>query len=336
MYLTRVWIVYRHNMFMKMKTGLVGYTGFVGSNLMEQRQFSDLYRSTNIDSILGLSFDYLVCSGIPASMWLANRDADKDLKQIEGLIEVLRTVKIRQFVLISTIAVYRQPVEGVYEGDESMESVLSYGRNRAFAETRLREYFPDMLVVRLPGIFGDHLKKNFIYDLLNPEPAFFDSSRFEAIMDTLSDVEKKVFGTNYLFDSETSRYVYNRSKDPALIDVLKGHNITSLQFTDSRSMFQYYHLKHLDGNIRQALEAGLTELNVCSEPVSAKEIAAHVTGEEFENIGTEGPLRYDMRTRYGSLFRGSGDYLFSKEIILHEIKDFIEVKRKREEGAWIS
>jgi hypothetical protein len=47
---------------------LIGYSGFVGSTLLKQRHFDSLFRSTNIDEIVGKTFDMVVCAGAPAQM----------------------------------------------------------------------------------------------------------------------------------------------------------------------------------------------------------------------------------------------------------------------------
>ena len=46
-----------------MNHGLIGYTGFVGGNLLRQSEFQKLYNSSNIAEIQEQQFDYLVCAG---------------------------------------------------------------------------------------------------------------------------------------------------------------------------------------------------------------------------------------------------------------------------------
>ncbi len=45
-----------------MRTALIGHTGFVGSNLLAEHPFDELYRSTNIETIAGERFDLVVCA----------------------------------------------------------------------------------------------------------------------------------------------------------------------------------------------------------------------------------------------------------------------------------
>ena len=145
---------------------LIGHTGFVGGSLARQRAFQSLYNSANIDEIAGQEFDTIVCAGVKAEKWRANRDPVADIASIDRLWNALRQAKTRKLILISTIDVYPDPV-GVDETTPIDHSDSQpYGRHRYELEARAREHF-DTLVIRLPGLFGKGLKKNALYDLLH-------------------------------------------------------------------------------------------------------------------------------------------------------------------------
>ena len=148
------------------KSALIGYTGFVGGNLAAKHQFSDLYNSKNIGDIDGKSYDLVVSAGAGAEMWRINQDPEPDLANIKSLIEHLKTVKAKQFVLISSVCVFANYTNHdettVPTGD-----ILPYGQHRLLLEDFVRTQFPGALIVRLPGLFGPGLKKNVIYDLLH-------------------------------------------------------------------------------------------------------------------------------------------------------------------------
>ncbi|PLR90771.1 NAD(P)-dependent oxidoreductase [Bacillus sp. T33-2] len=147
--------------------GLIGYTGFVGSNLLRQTTFDKLYNSKNIDEIKGENFKFVVCSGAPALKWKANNNPAHDLATIELLIQNLKTIKCETFILISTVDVYKCPI-GVHENTEiDGEGLLPYGKHRFMLETFIRDAFPKSTIIRLPGLFGNGLKKNIIYDFLH-------------------------------------------------------------------------------------------------------------------------------------------------------------------------
>ncbi len=149
-----------------MKTALIGYTGFVGSNLAAQYNFNDLYNSSNIQDIEGKGYDLIVSAGARAEKWRINQEPEKDLAEIQSLIDHLKTVKAKQFVLISTVDVYKTPVDVDEDTPIDTEGLHAYGSNRYYLEQFVRENL-DGLIVRLPGLFGDGLKKNVIFDLLN-------------------------------------------------------------------------------------------------------------------------------------------------------------------------
>jgi hypothetical protein len=56
---------------------LVGYTGFVGSNLYDAGEFDAVYNSKNIQDAFGTTPDLLVYAGVRAEKYLANNDPDK-------------------------------------------------------------------------------------------------------------------------------------------------------------------------------------------------------------------------------------------------------------------
>jgi hypothetical protein len=150
-----------------MSLAVIGHSGFVGGTICRQAHVTDCYNSKNIEEIRGRSFDTLICAGAPGAKWKANQDALTDLENIDRLIGCLREARATRFVLISTVDVYREPRE-VDEDAVIDASVLEpYGRHRYHLERSVRTMFPEALIVRLPGLFGTGLKKNFIYDLMN-------------------------------------------------------------------------------------------------------------------------------------------------------------------------
>lgn len=150
-----------------MTSALIGYTGFVGSNLLRQHAFDRLYNSKNFREMEGKSFDLVVCCGVSAVKWLANKEPKADLEAIRQLQKTLTSVASKTFVLVSTIDVY-PCLNGV---DESHDCHLAenhaYGKHRLLFEDFCAQAFERTTIVRLPGLFGDGLKKNVIYDLLN-------------------------------------------------------------------------------------------------------------------------------------------------------------------------
>jgi dTDP-4-dehydrorhamnose reductase len=150
-----------------MTTALIGHTGFVGTTLLGQTKFDELYHSANISEIRSRSFDLIVCAGAPAAKWLANKEPEKDWANLQTLMDPLKETITARFVLISTVDVYRIP-SAVNEETPIDPSVLdAYGRHRFYLEEFVRHQFENSVIIRLPGLFGQGLKKNFIFDLLH-------------------------------------------------------------------------------------------------------------------------------------------------------------------------
>lgn len=149
------------------KRALIGHSGFVGSTLKKQTTFTDLYRSNNIQEICNQTFDLVVCAGISAKKWLANKNPEADLKAIQELQGHLQTVKAKQFILISTVDVFKNPVGVNEDTNVDTQNLHPYGLHRFQFEQFVRKQFPHALIVRLPGLVGPGLQKNIIFDFLN-------------------------------------------------------------------------------------------------------------------------------------------------------------------------
>lgn len=148
-------------------SGIVGYTGFVGSNLAKQFTFDRLYNSKNADQVGEVPYSLFVMSAAKAEKWRINQDPDTDLAHIQELKDMVDRVDAEQFVLISTVDVYGSPIDVAEEDEIVTEGLHPYGLHRYQLEQHVRERHPGALILRLPGLFGPGLKKNVIYDFLN-------------------------------------------------------------------------------------------------------------------------------------------------------------------------
>lgn len=151
------------------KTALIGYTGFVGSNLYLDYHFDDVYNSKNINDIIGKEYDCIVCAGISAKKWYANLHSVEDFEQINSLLDILKKTKTKKFILISTIDIYdnvNAELDEDYVPDITYTN-HAYGKNRLIAEKFVMNQYQDYIIIRLPGLFGFGLQKNIIFDYLN-------------------------------------------------------------------------------------------------------------------------------------------------------------------------
>lgn len=149
------------------KRCLIGYTGYVGSTLLRDTDFDDLYNSSNIQTIHNKEYDLVVCAAAPAVKWKANQAPQEDLDNIQSLMDSLKNIRATKFVLISTVDVYRIPVNVDEDTVIEPEHTEAYGKHRYYLEQFVKNTFDNHLIIRLPGLFGKGLKKNFIYDLIH-------------------------------------------------------------------------------------------------------------------------------------------------------------------------
>jgi len=175
-----------------MSIALIGHTGFVGSNLLRQARFDAVYNSKNVESIQGTTHELVFCAGAPGVKWRANAAPDEDYATIMRLIDNLKTVHVRQFVLISTVDVYAAPVGVDEDTIPSNAGLPPYGAHRRMLEEFTASQFCST-IVRLPGRFGRGLKKNAIYDLLNNRLEYLnprDIIQYYDITRLYSDIRK--------------------------------------------------------------------------------------------------------------------------------------------------
>lgn len=149
--------------------GIVGYTGFVGLNLLQFYKFDQFYNSENFEQAKFKHFDMLFFCGIPAVKWYANKNPENDTNIIENIKKILETISCNKFILISTIDVY-DDVNNILLNENSIinnNNNHTYGKNRYLFEEFIKNKYQNHNIIRLPGLFGKGIKKNIIYDLIN-------------------------------------------------------------------------------------------------------------------------------------------------------------------------
>ena len=298
----------------------------MGGNLRAQRPFARHYSSTTIPEIAGEHFTTLICAGAPATMWAANADPEGDRSNLRRLADRIATARFDRLVLISTIAVLDDVGAGYTESSARYESDKAYGRNRRELEVTLVERH-GAIVLRLPALFGDGLRKNFLFDLLNPVPSFLKPEAYEELGRAFSEEERAAAAACYRFDEalrmmRLDRDRLNRSPAGALLTAaFRRADRTARSFTNSRSAFQFYNLAWLARDIERCLEASLDLLHVCSEPIGAGELHQALLGEAFHNDGPA-PLREDMRSDHAGLWGSATPYLYGRDQVMAELLQF--------------
>ena len=300
---------------------LVGYTGFVGAHLAQQTQFDQLINSQNTAMIRDGGYDLVVYAGVRAEKYLANTQPQKDLEAIKDAIRNIERLQPRKLVLISTIDVYKN-VLGVDENtDIDPEGLHAYGANRYMLEQWVRGNIKDHLVVRLPGLYGQGIKKNFIFDMIHYIPTMIASEKYDSIVKHDMTIEP--------FYSRQENGFYKLKpisvQEHAQLRTYFMHNsFNALCFTDSRASYQFYNLNYLWGHIELALRAGIRLLNLSTAPITAAQLYRSVTGRVFENILSSPVVYYDMRSIHADVLGGTDGYVFNAEFVLRDAATFIQ------------
>lgn len=304
-----------------MKHTLVGYTGFVGGNLAASHSFDALYNTKNITDGFGSDNGLVVYSGMRAEKFLAAADPAADLALAQEAFANIEKMKPEKLVLISTIDVYPNPV-GVYEDTpiEQDEAAPAYGKNRLALEGWVRSAYPGALIVRLPGLYGQGLKKNFIRDMLEPAPGMLTTEKYEELA-AYSKAVKECY--------ESGRAGYysikqNQSEEckKALRAFFARNEFNALSFTDSRSVFQFYNLARLWDDIELCLQNNIALANMAVEPIEAGELYRILFGRSFVNHLEKPPAMYDMRTHNDNLLGGRAGYIAPCNLVADDIMHF--------------
>jgi nucleoside-diphosphate-sugar epimerase len=148
------------------RSALIGHTGFVGSNVASRHAFDAVYNTSNIDEIEGESFDLVVTAGNRADSHRINHEGALDLVEVDGLADRLSRVEIGRLVVISTVCVYPGGSSPSESTPTDPAGLTPYGANRLHQERRLAAEH-STLVMRLPQLYGDGLKKGIVHDLAN-------------------------------------------------------------------------------------------------------------------------------------------------------------------------
>lgn len=330
---------------------LVGYTGFVGGNIYrageKEHVFDGLYRSVNIQEAYDTHPELLIYAGLRAEKYLANQSPQVDMERIREAEANIRRIQPQKLVLISTIDVFRSPVQVDETSAVETKGLQPYGGNRYQLEGWVRENYPDALIIRLPGLFGQGIKKNFIYDYIHVVPSMLSADKFHE----LSAREAVLEAYYTLLSNGFYRLNAKDGEVPFLKECFRRVGFSALNFTDSRSQFQFYDLSDLWRDIQWALEQDIRLWHPATEPLTAAELYRYLSGEEFCNHLPAAPSRYDYRTVYAKAYRShlarqcgqkakapdvvaaaEKGYMMSRREIAERIRIFVEESTDKHEA----
>ena len=299
---------------------LVGYTGFVGSNIAQNGNFDNLYNSKNVEKGYGSTPDILVYAGVTGTKYIANKFPDQDLEIIESAKKNILSFSPKKLILISTIDVYTKPDGQNEDSEPNSTSDFVYGYHRKELEKWVMENVDDYIIVRLPGIYGKNIRKNFIFDMINPIPQAL-SEKFYKDFSTKEEIIKDLYACGK--DGFYHHTKLNNIEEKELIRAFYRVKFTSLNFTDSRGVFQYYNLENLWNHLEIAIKNNLKILNIATEPFLISELYEYIYNKAYVNEISNNIPFYNLKTKYDYIFNGKDGYIYSKEQIMKNIEKFV-------------
>ena len=303
------------------KKAIVGYTGFVGSNIYAAGDFDAAYNTKNIQDAFGSNPDLLIYAGMRAEKFLANANPNADYDLVLEAENNIEYINPKKLVLISTIDVFKTPIDVDENSVIETDGLNAYGYNRYRLENWVRENFSDALIIRLPGLFGKNIKKNFIYDFINVIPSMLKQEKFQELSSrepVLNDCYVRQDNGFYKVK------ILDTAEKKELKERFNNLGFSALNFTDSRSSYQFYNLSRLWGDIQIALDANLKMWHPATEPVSVGELHEFLTGKSFVNEISAVPAKYDYKTIHAELFGGKNGYIDTKNSEMAQIKEFVK------------
>lgn len=115
-------------------------------------------------------------------------------------------------------------------------------------------------------------------------------------------------------------------KKNAIYDLLYDNRVDLIH---PAAIYQFYDVTRLWNEITVAQNADLPLVHFATEPVSMAEVAREGFGREFSHAAAFPPARYDFHTRYAGLYGGPDNYLYSRQEVVQQIRDFASSQRQR-------
>lgn len=298
---------------------LVGYSGFVGSNLALHHKFNYYFNSKNIKEAYGLCPDVLIYAGVTGTKWFANKFPDRDQTIIKSALENIEKIAPKKLILISTIDVY-DTLDGVNEDHiPNINKLHSYGKNRYLLEQNLLNKYENIQIFRLPAIYGEHLKKNFIYDLIHLTPPVLQNDSYTKLSSHNSALKDW-----YTYDPINEHYKINNMDRDSAWNVrtwFKNNQLNALNFTNNKSSYQFYNLHNLWGDISYYNNSKEKIFNLVTEPIYVEEILDDLKIPRTSCSPDITQINYNLHTKY---YLNKIPYLKDKNTLKQDLYRYIK------------
>lgn len=222
----------------QLKTALIGYTGLLGSHMYRNIDIpiTGVYNSSDIDTIMGRTYDLIICAAPTGNKLWANMHPQDDRASLDRLKTALQSVSLTKnglFILVSSF-------------DALFPDKTSYGKLRSEFEQFVAAQFPNQhLVLRLPSLYGNNVKKGFGRDIISAYPLYLSKHDYSRVASVFPDLD-----VYYRFDRSVNLYRYQgNQQNDALVDALIEPGLSPLNYYHSKSIFVMFNVDDLPTTI---------------------------------------------------------------------------------------
>ena len=161
-----------------MKIGIIGANGFLGSILCFDlaKHFDEVISITreNYSSCLG-TYDVIINANGNSKKYWANNNPIEDFEA--STVSVYKSIfdfPCKKYIFISTVDVYNQSALLSTAESTQIDSTLlhPYGFNKFLAETIVKKYTKNFLILRSSAIVGEGLRKGVVHDIISGNELF--------------------------------------------------------------------------------------------------------------------------------------------------------------------
>ncbi len=109
-------------------------------------------------------------------------------------------------------------------------------------------------------------------------------------------------------------------KKNVLYDLIHKQHLEKININSS---YQFYNLDNINKDIDFALKNNLKKLNLATEPIKIFEILNQCFDYNLESSFNASLRNENMVTKFGNIFNGNEKYLYKKNEIINDLKNFI-------------
>ena len=166
---------------------LIGATGSVGEEIFNQLSQKDnlnvnTFTRRNITDILNSEYDITICAAPSSGKLKTNLGLDNSDKDIEELSRIIKEIKTKRFILISSQS-------AIYEAEKP------YGEVQKKVLDSILTHHSNHTVYLVDTLYGTSLNKGFISDIITKQWSFL-SDEFIQKLPELMNYYKKIENTN--------------------------------------------------------------------------------------------------------------------------------------------